>query len=101
MDVTKPTLPTTVTSVRASNRSGSSTQEHDHGLSNPAVRERDTREDRRSSGDRRQGERRRADDGPMLDTRSGEDRRKRPRRETDQPSCGEDDKPSSGIDVFV
>ena len=41
MDVTKPTLPATVTSVRASNRSGSSTNEHDHGLPNPAVRERD------------------------------------------------------------
>lgn len=104
MDVSKPSLPTTVTSVRASNRSGSSTQQ-DSGqgvVSHTPVRARNEREDRRSSGDRRQGERRRvdADEDVMLDTRDGRDRRKGPRRQTDREPP-DDDGPSLGIDVFV
>ncbi|MBI1195208.1 MAG: hypothetical protein GC138_05130 [Gammaproteobacteria bacterium] len=98
--MSKPTLPTTVTGVRASNRSGSATQENGQHVPARIERERDPKQDRRSSGDRRQEDRRKADADIMLDTRSGEDRRKGPRRQTDRKPP-DDDGPSLGIDVFV
>lgn len=104
MDVSKPTLPTTVTSVRPSNRSGSATQEDSQHI--PTRVERQPERERRPSDDRRQADRRQGNDrrqdssDVMLDTRSGEDRRKGPRRQTDDKPP-ENDGPSLGIDVFV
>ena len=101
VDVSKPSLPTTVTSVRASNRSGSSTQDAGDGvLPRPVQGRGEQRDDRRSAGDRRQGKRRRADVDVILDTRDGADRRKGPRRQSDRDPP-DDDGPSLGIDVFV